>query len=143
MAILVDTTVLYERENTRADKHAVANRAIERVLAGAYGEPVITDYIFDEAITLALARSGRHDLACTLADRLLGEGGFPEAFTLHPIGEALFEQAVRVFRQYPDQGLSFTDATTVALVERHDIDAVLSFDDDFDGIVERVDPGQV
>jgi predicted nucleic acid-binding protein len=39
--------------------------------------------------------------------------------------------------------LSFTDATTVALVERHGIDAVLSFDDDFDGIVERVDPADL
>ena len=41
---------------------------------------------------------------------------------------------------YDDQGLSFTDATTVAVCERHGIDSVMSFDDDFDGVFERVDP---
>jgi hypothetical protein len=44
------------------------------------------------------------------------------------------------FRRYNDQELSFTDAVTVALCERRGIDAVLSFDDDFDGLVERVEP---
>lgn len=143
MSVLVDTTVLYERENTRADKHGVARHAIDRVIGGTFGRPVITDYILDEALTLALARSGRHDLACRLADRLLGEGGFPNAFKLEPVDEDVFEQAISVFRNFPDQNLSFTDATSVALVERHGIDAVLSFDDDFDGIVERVDPADV
>jgi hypothetical protein len=37
--------------------------------------------------------------------------------------------------------LSFTDAVTIALCEQHDIDAVLSFDDDFDGTIERIEPG--
>jgi len=41
---------------------------------------------------------------------------------------------------YDSRELSFTDATTVALGERHDIDCVLRFDDDFDGVVNRVDP---
>ena len=39
--------------------------------------------------------------------------------------------------------MSFTDATTVALAERRGIDRVLSFDDDFDGIVPRLDPATV
>ncbi|MFC7076964.1 hypothetical protein [Haloarcula halophila] len=44
---------------------------------------------------------------------------------------------------YADHELSFTDATTVVLVEQHDIDAVPSFDDDFDGIVDRLEPTAV
>ncbi|WP_324759311.1 hypothetical protein [Haloarcula montana] len=44
---------------------------------------------------------------------------------------------------YADHGLSFTDAMTVVMVEQHDIDAVLSFDDDFDGIVDRLEPTAV
>jgi len=45
-----------------------------------------------------------------------------------------------VFERDDDQELSFTDATTVALAERHGIDRVLSFDDDFNGIAPRLDP---
>ena len=55
----------------------------------------------------------------------------------------MFSDSVAVFEQYDDQELSFTDATTVALAERHDIDSVLSFDDDFDGVVSRTDPSTV
>jgi predicted nucleic acid-binding protein len=54
-----------------------------------------------------------------------------------------FESAVKTFERYDDQPLSFTDATTVALVERHDVDRVLAFDDDFDGIVDRLPPEHV
>jgi predicted nucleic acid-binding protein len=32
---------------------------------------------------------------------------------------------------------------TVALVEHHSIDAVLSFDDDFDGLVDRLAPATI
>lgn len=48
----------------------------------------------------------------------------------------------RVFEQCDDQELSFTDATIVALTERHGIDRVLSFGDDFDGVVRRTDPAE-
>lgn len=48
-----------------------------------------------------------------------------------------------MYETYPDQGLSFTDAMTVAMVDHHDIDAVLSFDDDFDGVTDRLVPGAI
>jgi hypothetical protein len=32
---------------------------------------------------------------------------------------------------------------TVAMVEHHDIDAVVSFDDDFDGVVDRLAPASL
>lgn len=53
---------------------------------------------------------------------------------------AVFEDSITRFEQDEDQALSFTDATSVALVDRHDLDAILSFDDDFDGIIDRVEP---
>jgi predicted nucleic acid-binding protein len=44
------------------------------------------------------------------------------------------------YERYDDHEFSFTDAMTVAMVEHHDVDAVLSFDDDFDGVVDRLAP---
>lgn len=55
----------------------------------------------------------------------------------------MLDETLETFERYDDQSLSFTDASTVALVETRDIDAVLSFDDDFDGLVERVDPASL
>jgi predicted nucleic acid-binding protein len=53
------------------------------------------------------------------------------------------QKAIDVFERYDDQQLSFTDATTVALTSKNEIDPLLSFDDDFDGLVERLDPGEL
>jgi len=46
-----------------------------------------------------------------------------------------------VFRRYDDHDLSFTDASIVALCESRGIDGLLSFDTDFDGLIERIEPG--
>jgi len=56
---------------------------------------------------------------------------------------AVFSDAIDVFEQYDDQQLSVTDVTTVALADRHDVDSILSFDDDFDGIYRRTEPAAV
>lgn len=64
-------------------------------------------------------------------------------YELLHISEAVFSDAIASFERYDDQALSFTDATTIAAVERFDIDHVLSFDDDFDGVVQRVNPGEL
>jgi hypothetical protein len=39
--------------------------------------------------------------------------------------------------------LSFTDASSIALVQDLNIDAILAFDDDFDGLVTRLDPKEI
>jgi len=54
-----------------------------------------------------------------------------------------FEQTVRAFERYDDHELSFTDASLIALADDQGIDAVLSFDDDFDGLVDQIDPTTV
>lgn len=48
-----------------------------------------------------------------------------------------------IFERDDDHGLSFTDATTVAIVKADGIDRVLSFDDDFDGLIDRLPPESV
>jgi len=47
--------------------------------------------------------------------------------------------ALDTFRRYDDHDLSFTDAMIVAICDQRDIDAVASFDSDFDGLINRVE----
>ena len=101
-----------------------------------------SDSVYDEVVTLTQRRTGRVADGIEVGRRIRGER-YPDAIELLYASPALFDDAVDVHEQYTDHGLSFTDAMTVALVERHDIDAVLSFDDDFDGVVERLDPEAV
>ena len=142
MSILVGTGVLYADHDTTASRHESARRALEAVYDGEFGHPYVSDYIFDEAVTLTQTRAGTFEPAKRLGDRIRGVGSYPQVYEMLWVSAAVFSDAVEVFEQYDDQELSFTDATTVALVERHDIDSVLSFDDDFDGIVSRTDPSR-
>ena len=68
---------------------------------------------------------------------------YPSVYELLRVSNTGFADSVDIFERYDDQELSFTDATTVALCDRYDIESVLSFDDDFDGLVDRIDPSTV
>lgn len=143
MTVLVDTGVLYADHDTDASRHDDASGALEATYDGEFGTPYVSDSIYDEAVTLTLKRAGSVTAAKRLGKRLRGVDSYPAVYGMLDVSTAVFADAVDVFERYDDQRLSFTDATTVALCRRHDVDSVLSFDDDFDGIVQRVDPGDV
>lgn len=140
MTVLVDTGVLYADHDVDATRHEVAHDALEAVYDGEFGLPYVSDYVYDEVVTLTLTRGGSFAAAKRLGERLRGADPFPQTYEMLRVSAAVFADAVEIFERYDDQALSFTDATTVALYERHDVDHVLSFDDDFDGLVSRLDP---
>ncbi|WP_135304231.1 type II toxin-antitoxin system VapC family toxin [Haloarcula amylovorans] len=143
MSVLLDTGVVYADHDTDASRHEPASRALEVVFDGKYGQPYVSEYVYDEAVTLTFKRSGSTEAAKRLGRRLRGAGSFPAVYEMLHVSPSLFAAAIDVFEQYDDQRLSFTDATLVSQCKRNDIDAILSFDDDFDGLVERLDPADV
>lgn len=140
MSVIVDTGVCYAQHDEDAPRHDTARAAMRRVLAGEYGQPLVSEYVFDETVTLTRARTGRYEDARRVAEHLDGPSS---PFELLVVDEQVFERARAVFDRYDDHDLSFTDATTIALVEGRDIDHVLAFDDDFEGIVDRLDPDRL
>ncbi|QGA82033.1 type II toxin-antitoxin system VapC family toxin [Halomicrobium sp. LC1Hm] len=142
MTVFVDTGVVYAEQDHSASRHDVAAAALEAVQDGAFGQPYVSDYVYDEAVMLTLQRSGDHERAVHVGKRIRGDG-YPSEFSMLDVESPQFDEAVEIFERYDDQRLSFTDATTVALVRSHDIDHVLAFDDDFDGLVDRLAPATV
>lgn len=140
MSVLIDTGVLYADHDLDATRHEAASAALDYVYDGELGQPYVSDFIYDEAVTLTANRSGRTEEAITLGKRIRGADPYVAAFELQPVSEGDFDEAIDVFERFSDQRLSFTDATIVAQVRRDNVDGVLSFDSDFDGIVERYDP---
>lgn len=143
MTVLVDTGVLYADHDVDASRHDAAAAALEAVYDGEYGLPFVSDYVYDEAVTLTRTRAESFGAAKRLGDRIRGVDPYPNTYELLRVSGAVFADAVAAFERDDDRALSFTDATTVALAERHGIDHVLSFDADFDGLVDRLDPGTV
>lgn len=142
MSVFVDAGVFYAHHDTDAERHGEAVAAFDGLLDGNYGQPYTSDYVLDETVTFARTRSNSFESADTVARRILGEGPFPRVFDLLHVEPDGVRDALDAFRRHDDRDLSFTDATTVALCETRDIDAVMSFDSDFDGLVERVEPGR-
>lgn len=140
MTCLVDTGVLVAARNPRDPLHPTAEPALRAALRGAWGRPLVSDYIADEAITLARKRLRNHAEADRFAAFLLGEPPFQLALALARVDAEMFAEARRVFHRYDDHLLSFTDCTSIALVRRLGAEGVVSFDSGFDGIVPRVDP---
>lgn len=142
MSVFVDTGVLFAHHDTDAERHEQAVAAFDELLDGTYGQPYTSDYVLDEVVTLTRVRTGSFEAANTVARRILGEDSFPNVLELLHVEPDEVTAALETFRRYEDQNLSFTDASIIHLCESRGIDAVLSFDDDFDGLIERVAPSR-
>lgn len=140
MSVFVDTGVFYAHHDTNAQCHAGAVAVFDDILHGEYGQPYTSDYILDEATTLTRARTGSFKAADSIAKRIRGVDPYPPVIDLYHTGPDDVTAALDVYRRYSDHDLSFTDAMTISLCESRGLDAVCSFDSDFDGLLERVEP---
>jgi len=132
----VDTGVLVAFHNTRDLNHEAATRLVESIAGGEMGSAYTTDYVFDEAVTVALARTGRSDLAVSLGRFILGQDT-PPFMELVNIDNDAFKRAWALFPMHSERGLSFTDCASLAVMEALRIETLASFDSDFDGIATR------
>lgn len=139
MSVFIDTGVFYAHHDTDAERHDKAVEAFDAVLDGTYGQPYTCDYVLDEAITLTRKRTGSFAAADRIADRIFGNDPYPDIVELIHTGPDDVAGALATFRQYEDHSLSFTDAMIIEVCQRRGIETLLSFDGDFDGIVERVE----
>jgi hypothetical protein len=57
MTVIVDTGVLCTDHDTDATRHEAASDALDAVYDGEFGQPYVSDYVYDEAVTLTLTRS--------------------------------------------------------------------------------------
>lgn len=136
MSIIIDTGIFVAFHNRRDENHERARQLIRSAAAGEHGLAYTSDYIFDEAVTLAAIRTGRQDIASSLGSMILGEG-VPKFLLMLKVNDHAFQEAWGIFKK-TGRKLSFTDCTTIALSKIYGTDSVMSFDSDFDGLLQRV-----
>jgi len=134
MSVFIDTGVFVAARNARDINHKRAVELLEKAIRGEYGEIFTSDYVFDEAVTVALVRTGRPDVAARTGQLILAMPGVRMVF----VDEELFKDAWARFTRLAAKGLSFTDCATLAVVDRYKIEYLLSFDKGFDGLVRRI-----
>ena len=141
-SIFLDSGFFIALGNTSDRDHEQAAGLAERIRKGEFGQPFTSDYVFDEAVTATLVRTGRVDKAVQVGRIILGY----EAEDLPPLARLLsvdgrvFSKAWQNFSsgKYKKKNLSFTDHTILAQIYEHGIGAIASMDDGFDGLVPRI-----
>ncbi|MDI6907935.1 MAG: PIN domain-containing protein [Thermoanaerobacterales bacterium] len=121
MNVLVDSSAVLALLNRRDAWHEAAVSALG-TLARQGAALLMTNFLIAETHALLLARLGR-DLA---REWLLTYDW--NVLSVTPGDERL---AVEIIRRYQDKDFSYTDATSFAVMERHNIPLVFTFDRHF------------
>jgi predicted nucleic acid-binding protein len=123
--ILLDTSFIVAFYNTRDENHQKAVRVMEEIVKEKYGEVLITDYIFDESITVIFIRLKSLSKAVKIGEAIIKSAEIVE------IGKSLFDKAWKMFKRQKKTKFSFTDCTTIAVMEDKSIKNIATFDEDF------------
>jgi predicted nucleic acid-binding protein len=134
MAVFVDTGVFVALRNADDELHTRSVELMKRALKGEYGRTYTSDYVVDEAITTALVRTRRHDLAVDIGKYIIES---PRITKLWTTKEA-FYLAWEKFKAFADKPLSFSDCVSLALMEKNRVNQMVSFDSGFDGLIQRI-----
>lgn len=142
MSVFIDTPVLYAHHDENHPDHETVRDAFDVLLDGQLGRLYTSDYVYDEVVTLAAERTDQES-ARELGKRLRGAGDYPSVLEFEHLTTRQFSNATTIFDRYDESGFSFTDATTVAVMEDTDIEYLVTPDEVFDGLVDRVPPKRI
>ncbi|MGQ0765885.1 MAG: type II toxin-antitoxin system VapC family toxin [Gemmatimonadota bacterium] len=123
--LFVDTSGWYALVDRRDAWHQAAREQVDAHIASG-GRLVTTDYVVDESCTLTKARAGS-PASLRLLDLLRQSEGVDWEW----VTTERFARAETIFRRQHDQGYSFTDCTSFAIMREARLDRALTSDEHF------------
>ncbi|MEM2890757.1 MAG: PIN domain-containing protein [Candidatus Hadarchaeum sp.] len=130
--ILLDSSFIIAYLNEADENHAEAIRMAKDVDGGKYGPPIITDYIFDEVITVMLFKTKKLRKVAEAGEMLL------RANRLLTIDQDTFQLAWEIFKEQKRATFSFTDCTSIAVCREKGISNVATFDQELKRLDELI-----
>ena len=112
MVIVLDTGFIMAVRNEDDENHDKAKRTFEKeIITGKFGKIIVTDYVFDETMTLILNRIKKKSFAEKTRDFLLKT----KKIVFYFIDDKIFAETLENYFKYFEKGLSFTDCTFISL----------------------------
>jgi hypothetical protein len=133
MGVFIDTGVFVALRNADDELHIRSRELMKRTLKGEYGRTYMSDYVIDEAITTALVRTRRHDLAVDIGKYIIESPRITKLWTTKEAFDLAWEN-----NAFADKPLSFSDCVSLALMEKNRVNQMMSFDSGFDGLIQRI-----
>jgi len=134
MAVFVDTGIFVALRNADDEFHGRSKELMKRALKGEFSRVYTSDYVIDEAVTVALVRTRSHDLAVDVGEYIIKS---PRIIKLWVTKES-FDAAWETFQKFKDRPMSFTDCASLALAKKNGISQIMSFGSGFDGLIQRI-----
>lgn len=128
--IFLDSSFLVAFEVDGDTNHSKAVEVMRDVVNSAYGPPIISDYVFDETTTVTFLRTKELRKARLVGDTML------RAFRMLKVDDEVFRTAWQRFRSQKGTKHSFTDCTSVELMQQNSIRSIATFDREFKGYKE-------
>jgi len=110
------------------------------VAEGKYGIAYTSDYVLDEALTVALVRTRRLEPAVNAGVLILGskEKKLPAVARMLRVDQSTLQESWKSFMSEKTPTLSFTDHTCVSLARSFAGGMIMSFDEHYDGLLSRI-----
>ena len=134
MAVFIDTGIFVAANNKSDKNYSRARDLMKEALEGKYGIVYTSDYVIDEAITTALARTRDHRIAMNTGSFIIDSPRIQKIYTDSDDFVAAWEK----FQKFGKKPMSFTDCISLAHVDHRKIERIMSFDSEFDGLALRI-----
>jgi hypothetical protein len=139
MKTFVDTGAFCAISDSRDDFHAVATRQFSLMLKDKH-PLVTTNFVVDETYTWIRYRLGAVQALQFVRKVWESEKGNP-ALEVVTVTRALEQRAVRLLEKFADQDISYTDATSLALIQERKLTRAFTFDRHFYTLPIEIVPG--
>ena len=123
--VLVDTSAFVAWYVSRDSRNRIAHQFWHE-LETANTRLVTPNHVVEETLTL-LARKVSYPFAAVIAERFYG----PNPVEIIYSNREDEEEAVRYFRKFADQQISFTDCISFAIMKHHRVSTAFTFDRHF------------
>ncbi|MEK6848223.1 MAG: PIN domain-containing protein [Nanoarchaeota archaeon] len=124
--IILDTSFLVSYYNSRDENHNKAKELMNEISYGDF-EAMISDYIFGECCTVLLLRLKDFKKTIRVCQLI-------KSLEMLNVEYSVFERTWELFREQKETKLSFTDCSTLALMETNGIKKIATFDEEFNKI---------
>lgn len=122
--------------------HAAAVRLARAIRNGAHGSASTSDYVLAEGLNFIRRKVRRPEVAGDFLALAFGSRGMaPLVRPLLRVHGTRFAAALDRYQREFERGLSFTDWTSIVLMEEERIGTIATFDDGFRGLVKVADGG--
>jgi len=128
--IFLDSSLIVAYSNKADVNHNKALQVIEDIDKGMYGSSFITDYIFDEVVTVMLVKTKNLGKVSEFGDKLLGSN------LLLIVAGDIFNMAWDIYKEQETPIFTYTDCTSIAICRANGISNIATFDINFQALKE-------